>query len=121
MKRKALLMGMAVITSMPGAVLAKGMGRQAQEAHAYTGSWGGAYAIPAERDMAEGTPTRSAAILSYLKSVMAGPNYRADDRHDFDPKGWRVELMEPRPAIEADPEPRLRDDMRLGLGFRFTF
>ncbi|MCU0841380.1 MAG: hypothetical protein MUC79_06635 [Thiobacillaceae bacterium] len=121
MRRKALLMGMAVVTSLPGAVLAKGVGRQAHEAHAYAGSWGGAYAIPGERDEVEATPTRSAAVLSYLKSIMAGANYRADDRHDFDPKGWRVELMAPRPAMDADAEPVPRDDKRLGLGFRFTF
>lgn len=121
MKRKALLMGMAVVTSLPGTLLAKGTGRQTDEVHSYTGGWDGAYSLPVQRQMAEGPATRSAEILASLKSLMTGANQRTAEGHDYDPKGWQLGLLEAQPAMTDEDAPGLRQDMRLGLSFRFSF
>lgn len=93
MKREALLMGMAVVTALPGGVHAKGAGKPERESHPCSGIWGSTQTMRLEAWGADEVATpKAAALLSYIKQVLAGARYRANALQEFEPKGWKVEL-----------------------------
>ncbi|HRH81696.1 MAG TPA: hypothetical protein PLW81_11685 [Thiobacillaceae bacterium] len=126
MKRKALLMGMAVMTGLPGTVLAKGKGDRL--AHHYSG-WGNGSAPNIEENYGEeayappgaGNFT-AAAILSTIKTLLRGSHYTAPGgRQGWAEKGWTLEFMDPGLGSEAAAELRQDKGINLGLTFRYTF
>lgn len=125
MKRKALLMGMAVMTGLPGTLLAKGKGDRL--AHHYSG-WGNGSVPNIEENYGEeayapsGTGNFSAgAILSTIKTLLRGTHYTPGGRQGWAEKGWTLEFMDPGLAAEAAAELRQDKGVNLGLTFRYTF
>lgn len=125
MKRRALLMGVAVMTGLPGAALAKGKGER--WVHPYSGAWeSGAMASeeayrPDPADGAVSGNRRAGAILSQIKTLLRGQAYRSGNREGWTEKGWTVELMDPGMGADAEAELRQGKGINLGLTFRYTF
>lgn len=127
MRRKALLMGMAVMTSLPGGVLAKGPGKHDRMAHPYAGAWGSEYSI----DLGEGIPglagaadaagLKVTALISRIGNLLGGPDNSADDEPSGAAKGWSVELASPAASPDLASGLRPARGLNLGLAFRFTF
>ncbi|MCP5277804.1 MAG: hypothetical protein H6935_05500 [Thiobacillus sp.] len=125
MRRKAMLMGMAVIAGMPGWAMAKGSARPAAEA-ASSGS--GAQArddlIEIDRfgpqsDQADATADKAAEALARIKSMLRGVNYGAVRKPGDD--GWAMELLE-RGAVDLrGGDARLEDAKPFGVAFRRKF
>lgn len=129
MRRKALLMGMAVMTSLPGGVLAKGTGKGDRLSHPYAGALGGytldlgqeatAYGLSGPAGSAS-TGIRAAALLARVKTLLRGQPY-AGGEQPMAVKGWSVELTNPGGQTDAATGLRQDKGLNLGLAFRFTF
>lgn len=129
MRRKALLMSMAMMTSLPGGVLAKGTGKNDRAAHHYAGAWGSEYSI----DLGQGTTGMGMAadtstsgikvitLVSRIGNLLSGPDSAAAEEPVGAGRGWSVELANPSPPPDVATGLRPAKGLNLGLVFRFTF
>lgn len=128
MKRKAMLMGMAFMTSLPGWALAKGASKGTDQVHAYAV---GVEALPLQQlevenvplapDTAEGKPRKASEVLAQIKSMLRGANYGAVMKPAT--QGWAMELLEGNAGglgFDAG-DPRLQGAKPLGVAFRLRF
>jgi len=135
MKRKAMLMGMAVMTGLPGMAVAKG-GKAAGGAQGYPGGVVAAGAhdsaaidppppliTPASIENGESgvPPGRAAEVLAQIKSMFRGTDYVTTTKPTASVSGWRMELMESPAGVNVGEDPRLQGRKPVGVAFRFRF
>lgn len=131
MKRKAMLMGMAVMTGLPGWALAKGAGKADNEAHAPPP---GAEAletldrIEVDNELSVSTTGRAdtarkaSEVLAQIKAALKGVNYGVVSKQVA--QEWSMELMERNPgavAVADEGDPRLKNAKPVGVAFRMKF
>lgn len=129
MKRKAMLMGMAFMTGLPGWALAKGTAKAAGEAHAYPvdrEALEPLHRIESGKERAEPgsavaqTPSRSAAeVLAQIKSMLRGVNYGAVTAPAVE--RWSMELLEDGARAYDNGDPRTLNAKPVGVAFRLRF
>lgn len=131
MRRKALLMGMAVMTSLPGGVLAKGTGKSERLSHPYSGAWGNGYTLNIEQDgndygattqgVAGTSGFNTTALLAQVKTMLLGKANASTGARELALKGWSVELTNQGGGTDAATGLREGKGINLGLAFRYTF
>lgn len=133
MKRKAMLMGMAVMTGLPGWVLAKGSGKMGEDLHhapssravQETNQRGEAeeYLSPADQGgRSESPPGKAAELLAHMKEMLRGANYGVAPKPAASQLGWSMELLESgRFAAYDSYDSRMQKNRPMGLAFRIKF
>ncbi|HNQ04090.1 MAG TPA: hypothetical protein PKH69_05700 [Thiobacillaceae bacterium] len=130
MKRKAMLMGVAVMTGMPGVGLAK----EGKTVHA-----GQKHSATALADVESNLVMESAARVdgdalggrvsmkrawerfSGLQSLLGWTNFAVSAKPTASLSGWRVELLQNPAGAWAQEDPRLQRDRPWGLALRLGF
>lgn len=129
MRRKALLVSMAMMTSLPGGVLAKGTGKHDRIAHPYTGAWGSEYSLDlgqettgaAGADVTGAQGVRVTTLFSRIGNLLIGLDNAPVEERPLVTKGWSMELTNPAgtPVVATGLQPA--KGLNLGLAFRYTF
>jgi hypothetical protein len=121
MKRRALIMGVAMATTVAGSAFAKGSGGANQDPHPYSG-WGGRR-LSAPAGPSGTVDDKTASLLARLKDMLGGLSYRADTPTVYAPPSeWHVELLHNAGVDPGDDvDPRLAGEKFLGLALRFSF
>lgn len=133
MKRKAMLMGMAVMASMPGWAMATGTNKSASAAHPYSR---GVETTETTRtkvefstlptalnrtDVAEASPDKASALVVQMKDVLRNASYGPADKPSPDRRGWKLEMLEGNAWAYDGSDPRLRQAKPVGVAFRRNF
>jgi hypothetical protein len=139
MKRKAMLMGMAVMTGLPGWAVAKGADKAVVNPHPYSDAgWLQAMdnAIPGEIDSAlppsaekagdeNGSAAKAAVLLAQIKSMLRRAHYGMVATPLADNLGWKMELLQSKAPVYTiaydSGDPRVRGASPVGVAFRFKF
>lgn len=129
MKRKAMLMGMAVMAGMPGWAMAKNTAKVATGAHAYSDGVDARETFETvvavnELPGASGadTPAGNAGeLLAQVKDMLRSANYGAAAKSAPDGSGWTVEIMPAQGDALGYGDARLRPVAPLGVALRFRF
>lgn len=132
MKRKAMLMGMAVIAGMPGWATAKGTGKVAGETHRYVGSV--AAQVPLQTievinepptsiagSLADSTQGKAAVLLCKIKTILRTSNYGARVTPAADGDGWNMEVLETQQGAYPRADAQPREAAPVGVAFRLAF
>jgi hypothetical protein len=130
MKRKAMLMGMAVMASMPGWAMAKGAGKVAM--HVYSDGVEAKESLPAVEvvdelpgvsgaDFADASPGKAAELLAQVKSMLARANYGAVAKLADDGTRWTMEIPHNFGEALDYGDARLRPAVPLGVALRLKF
>lgn len=130
MKRKAMLMGMAVMTGLPGWAMAKGSGKAFGEAQPHVGSTKSHALGQAEGERlapgmgnagsAESSGNKASEMLAQIKSMLRGVNYGVVTTKQQG-NDWTMELLQSDAGSTAGGDPRLQDARPLGLALRLKF
>lgn len=121
MKRKAMLMGMAVMTGLPGWALAKGS--KAELAPRLPGQM-------AVVETADAPPGRAANVLAHMKAMLREMDHGVASKPASSPLAWRMELLGAGSGGAVDGETvgghggddaRTRQARPLGVSFRLRF
>lgn len=126
MKRKAMLVGMAVMAGMPGWATAKGAGKTAGGAHAYADGpdarerFGTVEAIPGVpgADVPRG---KASELLAQIKAMLGSVNYGTVVKPAPDGTGWTVELMQKTGEGRNYGDALPGSAAPLGVAFRLRF
>ena len=132
MKRKAMLMGMAVMTSMPGWAMATGTGKAASAAHPYSRGMAAEVTLgkvefdyvtsrPDQAGTVQASPGKTAELLAQIKSMLKKTSYGLAAQPTVDKLGWRMELLESAAWAYDGIDPRLQKAKPVGVAFRFMF
>ena len=129
MKRKAMLMGMAVMTGLPSWAVAKGTGGNT---HPY--SSGREVQVTPDRVESEAllpksdetgtaaaSPEMAAELLAQIKSVLRYANFGTVTRPTADNQGWKLELLARETRAFEYGDPRLSQVKPMGLALRLRF
>ena len=125
MRRKAMLMGMAVMTGMPGWAWAKCSVRPGSDVPSSGSSLQAPEGlIEIDRfeppsDQAGASPGKAAQVLARVKSVLRSENYGAVRKPGDD--GWTMEMLERRGVDPRSGDARLEDAKSFGVAFRRRF
>ena len=129
MRRKAMLVGMAFMTGLPGWAMAKGTAKAVGEAHSYpVGSEALETLDRIESDQgqavagwsASSTPSRTASeVLAQVKAMLRGVNYGAVTPPRAEK--WSMELLEGDARVYDNGDPRTLNAKPLGVAFRLKF
>jgi len=128
-KRKVLLMGMAVAAGFPAATLAQGGGKV--ERHGYHYSSGGRDAPVSDlADVIQEAPEmriddeadrRSSSLLNKLRGIAADLGSRVEVVAAID-QSWKLELSQSEPAnLGAAGHPKLNASKPTGVALRLKF
>ncbi len=127
MKRKALLVSMAVVASLPGGAWAKGAGKMDRPIPAYTGYGTGilnsSSIFEPGLERAEGRES----ALARLKFLLGKVTWAAGGELAGEGRGWKMELLQPQPHSQMDvrlsdgDDPRVKPWDPLGFMLRYTF
>jgi hypothetical protein len=109
MKRRFLVLGMAIMAGMPGMAFAKSTPKEGG-IRDYT-AWNSVYS-PHYGRMAAAHP-----LMDHMEAWVS----RAAQRSGGEIKAVRLEFNVPEVAHGLIPEPALENDRRIGVALRFTF
>lgn len=129
MRRKAMLMGMMIVTGMPGWAVAKGTGKTVGESHSNpvdmetleTLDEAGAdsrLAASGASDTQHASRTAS-EVLAQIRSVLRGVNYGVAMPPTRE--GWSMELLDSGASAYDKADPRLQNAKPVGLALRLKF
>ena len=136
MKRKAMLVGMAVMAGLPSWAMAKGTAKIGGEVHSYAGGMElpDSVALPAAdaptayNGLADenGSANKAAILLAQIKSMLRRSNYGMAAKPTADNLGWKLEMMQADASTHAGGaydigDTRLLDASPVGVTFRFKF
>jgi hypothetical protein len=132
MKRKAMLMGMAVMAGMPGWATAKGTAKAAGETHRYAGAQEAQVPLQTIEvinepptsvagSLADSTQGRAAALLCKIKAVLRTSNYGARVTPTADGDGWNMEVLEGQQVGYRSGDVQPRQVAPVGVAFRLAF
>ena len=105
MKRKIIVMGLAMVTGLPQAVCARSLGKE-KPAQAYS-AWNSAY-MPHY-----GTAGSARPLLDHLSAPAALPRRNAGN-------AWRLEFAPPA-AVAGPDDPLTAGDKRAGFSLKLDF
>ncbi|NTV95161.1 MAG: hypothetical protein HGA75_07045 [Thiobacillus sp.] len=133
MKRKAMLIGLAVMASMPGWAMAAGANKSASAAHPYSRSAETTAATHAKpessalqtawnrAEVAEASPGKMSALRVQMKDVLRSASYGPADKPAADRRGWKLEMLEGNASAYDGGDPRLRQAKPVGVAVRLNF
>lgn len=129
MRRKAFLMGMAVLAGLPTGVSAKVFGKMDRGFHSYDAKYG-ATAIgvtsPGQEAAEPSLQSENAgneSVLYRFKGLLNAVTWSGTAGLAAETRGWQVEMLQPRleMRLSENGDPRLRQTEPLGLRLRYTF
>ena len=128
MKRKAMLMGMAVMTSMPGWAMATSSSKAASGVQPYSRSLEApvtlssvTYSSMARDGRAAASPGKASELLAQMKSMLSNVNYGVSTQPTADNQGWKVKLLDNNDWVLYNVDPRLPQNKPIGVTFRLEF
>lgn len=127
MKRKALLVSMAVVAGLPGGALAKGVGKLERPGSAYAGYGAGQMYLRAADGLSlDPTVAREedrASALARLKVLLGKVTWAAGGELAGDGRGWKMEMLQPQVDVRLSDggDPRVKPRDPLGFVLRYTF
>lgn len=130
MKRKAILMGMAVMASMPGWAMAKGGVKAAGGAPVYADGMAAretlesvdvVNGLPGITSTADTSPGKSAELLAQVRSLLGGANYGAAMKAVDEGVGWMIEFPKSFGEAPSYADARFRPSTPVGVAFRLKF
>ncbi|NTV88290.1 MAG: hypothetical protein HGA21_16300 [Burkholderiaceae bacterium] len=105
MKRKVMMMGLAVMAGVPHGAWAKGLGKESA-VEAYS-AWNTAYTPH------YGTEGAAHPLLDHLSAPVAVPGRDSSNE-------WRLKFVPP-PAVSSSDDPLTANDKRVGISFSLNF
>jgi hypothetical protein len=129
MKRKFLLMSMAVLAGLPGWGFAKGMPKQtAADVVGDYEAWGGEYTPHygkegREHPLMDHLDATASNLASAVRSLSGAPSVASGyaQRSGSGNGGWKFEFTTPPIQAGLIPEPSWENDRRIGLAVRVSF
>lgn len=132
MKRKAILMGMAVMAGMPGWAMAKGGGKAAggppvyadgMEARETLGAVEVVNGLPGigEASPPGTSPGTSAELLAQVRNLLGSANYGAAMKAVDDGMGWTIEFPKHIGETPGYADARFQPGAPVGVAFRLRF
>jgi hypothetical protein len=129
MKRKAMLMGMAVMTGMPGWAMAKGVGKAGGDVRPYSAGMQAQEALervefdsaPNEKGVTGASPDKAAELLAQVKSMLRSANYGRATQPSTSNQGWKLEMLESSALSYDSSDSSLQQVKPVGVAFRFKF
>ncbi len=121
MKRRMLLLGMAMATTFAGGAFARGSGKVNLGVHPYSGWSRSQLTVPVMGTGNVGVGRVS--LFGRLKELFGGLNYRAGTPSAYaQPTGLQLQLMRSDLAEDGvEANPRLAGERFLGLALRLSF
>lgn len=132
MKRKAMLMGMAVMTGLPGWAMAKGIGKAGGDARPYaTGmqtqetldrvEFDDGLRVSNQGGAGEASSDKAAKLLAQVKSMLRSSNYSHSTKPVAGDSGWKLEMLESNALAYDGGGSRLQQAKPVGVAFRLKF
>ncbi len=132
MKRKAMLMGMAVMTALPGSCLAKGNPKAANGARSYAGGMEArttldqveSASIPplSDRDdVSESASSKAGVLLAQIKAMLRQTHYGMVAKPTVGNPGWKLEMLDSNAWNHDGADVRLQQSSPVGVAFRIRF
>ncbi len=132
MKRKAMLMGMAVMTGLPGWSIAKSNAKAVGGAHSYAGGLEAQATIDQvetgmlpplsdETGAVESASSKAGRLLAQIKSLLRQSHYGMVAKPIADNPGWKLEMLEGNAWNRDDGDIRIRQCKPVGVAFRIRF
>jgi hypothetical protein len=132
MKRKAMVVGMAVVAAMPGWAAAKGTGKVAGQPQSYYGGTDAPVPLQTVEIISEPPAVigvgkieayqgKAASLLSQVKVILRSGNYGARARPTADSTRWAMEMLEAGQAGYGASEVQLHQIEPVGVAVRYTF
>lgn len=132
MKRKAMLMGMAVMTGLPGWAMAKGVGKAGGDAHPYSAGmqiqetldrveFDDGLPISNQNGVGEASPDKAAKLLAQVKSMLRSSSFSRSSKPVAGNSGWKLEMLESNALAYDGGDSRLQQAKPVGVAFRLKF